>query len=232
MNDTFHDGLTREEILIGRITDGEASANDWSELERLASTDAGVLRRLAEAQRIHAGLEQAVEDRIAICELIEARAFARPRVGFVDRIGTIGGWAAAAVLGVILWNVMNAPATTTNPSTPLVNNATQPSPEVGVPSTGDPGTQYVGFDGYEPDEIFSGYLERGRHQNQVVGVMPDEVITVRTSANGQHEVIMVRRIVERRMFDNLQQMSPAYDETGRPIWQTEPLPKSTTPGRM
>lgn len=105
-------GASREDVLIGRVVDGEASQQDFDELERLGSADPEVWRRLATAQRAHARLERAVEDRIALAELIEL-----PRQrwlgggGVIAKIGLAGGWLAAAALGVVVFTQMGASPT-------------------------------------------------------------------------------------------------------------------------
>ncbi len=222
-DNAFEDGLTREEILIGRVTDGEASPNDWAELQRLARQDAGVLERLAEAQRMHAALEQTVEDRIAICELIEARALHRESSGVLMRIGTLGGWAAAAALGVMWWTGMQQGPQSLQPNGS--SNVAQHGPPAGTVGGEEGEAQTIPvFDNYDPDTVYSGYLRSGMKHDRVVGVMPDKFINYRANDDGTFEVLIVRQIVERRQVNRLNQLDLQADELGNPFLVKEPMP--------
>ncbi|MGP1345378.1 MAG: hypothetical protein ACTS3F_01750 [Phycisphaerales bacterium] len=127
-------GALREEVLLGRVVDREASAGDWEELERMAGVDPGVWGRLARAERAHARLCAAVEDAIAMAECVELPGMGRDGgrrlglaggggagVGGAVRGGVRGGarargwwwrsagWAVAACLGVVVaWQGVGA----------------------------------------------------------------------------------------------------------------------------
>ncbi|MCA9311976.1 MAG: hypothetical protein KDA21_12265 [Phycisphaerales bacterium] len=236
-NHPFEDGLTREEILIGRVTDGEASPTDWAELQRLANADPGVLARLAEAQRSHAALEQAVEDRIAICELIEARAFTQERGAVLGRIGIFTGWAAAAAFGVMWWTTMHTP-TPQQPSgegTLASNTVGNTGRHVGTvgsdPSESGADTIPV-FENYDPDTVYAGYLDSGAAHNRVVGVMPNEVVSYRATEDGRYEVIFIKRVIERRVYSNLKQLDQRFDDVGNTHVVVEPVPAGRPRGAL
>ncbi|MEQ8745825.1 hypothetical protein [Pyruvatibacter sp.] len=226
MNDSderYQDGLTREEILIGRVTDGEASSTDWRELESMAETDPAVLQRLAEAQRVHAELERAVEDRIAIAELVEARALRAATSSWsrfgrtMQRVGMIGGWAVAATLGV-MWYAGPGPSNGSNVNGPVTSGSNPAVVRNG--SSGRAGVvQPVNFEQYDPDVVFDGYLRSGVKSGQILGVMPMEMIEVQPTASGRQQVIVVRRIVERREVDALEKFEWQSDENGIPRLQ-------------
>ena len=109
---------TREDILIGRITDGEASPNDWAEIESIAESDPGVWHRLASSQRTHARMESAVEDAIAIAELIDAPDMRRVGRPVIARIREYSGWALAAGLALALGVTLLNPGATRGDACP------------------------------------------------------------------------------------------------------------------
>jgi hypothetical protein len=67
----FDEAAERELLLISRVVDHEATPADWAELEAMSLADPSIWHRLAQAERAHAALSDAVEDAIAIAECVE-----------------------------------------------------------------------------------------------------------------------------------------------------------------
>lgn len=191
----------REDILIGRVTDGEATPADWQELEALAASDAGVWTRLASAQRSHADLSRAVDDELTVAELVHVPAHDAVRTGMTSvaiRWRAYSGWAAAAVVA-IAWAGANG---------------------LGLRTPGlNPGATTAGV--LSPDELFSRYVDQGKAQGVVLGELP--MVMVESSpagasgepgADGPVEVVFVRRVLERAYVKNLYRVG--RDEHGEP----------------
>ncbi len=187
----------REEILIGRVTDGEASPADWSELEKLASADPTVWTRLASAQRRHAELERAVDDALTVAELVEAPDFlADAGERMTVRWRAYSGWAAAAAIA-LAW----AGASSLNllPAGPGGN---------------------VQESGFVPiklgsDALMDRYLETGRQEGRVLAELPMVMVESRPAINGEgSEIIYLRQVLERVRVDDVYRMG--VDDLGRP----------------
>lgn len=190
----------REEILIGRVTDGEASPSDWQELESLAAIDATVWTRLAAAQRRHAELERAVDDALTIAELVEAPEFlADSGVRLSMRWRSYAGWAAAAAValawaGASRFNIASGPAG-------------------GQMSTLAPVSLM------NPDELMNRYLDEGKREGRVLAELPMVMVESRPLADGQgSDVIYLRQVLERVRVQDVYRMGE--DDLGRPT----PLP--------
>lgn len=194
---------TREDILIGRVTDGEASPADWHELESLAAADASVWSRLASAQRRHAELERAVDDALTIAELIEAPdAFADPAMRLSVRWRSYAGWAAAAAIA-LTW----AGASSFN-LIPGPSGLVQTTSMVPVPL----GT----------DELMSRYLDTGKREGRVLAELPMVMVESRPSLDGHgSEIVYLRQVLERVRVEDV--YSLGSDELGRPT----PTPLTT-----
>jgi len=203
---------TREDVLIGRVTDGEASPGDWTELEEMARRDAGVWQRLAEAQRAHARFEQRVEDAIAICELVELPR-TQPGAGvlrFGMALRQYGGWAAAAAvsfawLGVQLSGGAAPQGYGTGASMqaagPLMGGGSQ-----------QPQAQYV-----SADELWSSYLDSGRQSGRVLGELAPVMVNARDLGDGKGtEVYFIRGVIERATAAEVRGWSLRADDTGQP----------------
>lgn len=95
------DDVTREEQLISRVVDGDASTADWTELELLAHADAAVWERLAGSLHTEARLRNAVDEALSIADEVELHGppstISRLRPWLAG-----SGWAAAAVM-IISW---------------------------------------------------------------------------------------------------------------------------------
>lgn len=193
---------TREDVLIGRVVDGEASTSDWDSLERIAGTDASVWERLGRAQRTHARLERDVEDAIAIAELIDLPSAGSIAVqGFHSRGRQWGGWAAAAVIGVAWLSI------------------------AGITGRGGPNQASVlPVREYTPDELLTQYLDKGQAEGRVMGEMAPMLVDARDlGLNMGKEVIFVRPIIERTMVTDVSVLSVQKDEHGTPRYV--PMPR-------
>ena len=191
---------TREDVLIGRVSDGEATPNDWQELERLASKDGGVWSRLASAQRAHARLSEAVEDEIAVSELVGLPR-AKSRVGAIISKGIgIAGWGVAAALAIIVFTGGRGMALgpgdgTSRPAGPITD-ATPVSFE-------DAADQYV---------------EIGKREGRVLRELPSKMIDTRGFGEGNGRgVLYVRMFLERQRVDGMDVFDMQHSDSGEPV---------------
>ncbi|MDX2115128.1 MAG: hypothetical protein SFZ24_05830 [Planctomycetota bacterium] len=202
---------TREDVLIGRVVDGEATSADWAALEHLASRDPLVWERLGRAQRTHARLEREVEDAIAIAELIDlpsARAVAVD--SFRLRLRQYGGWAAAAAVA-LAW---------VGAQTPLVSHPAPTSTAALVPIAAP--AQVA------PDQLFDRYVLEGVAQGRVVGVMPPVLVRTEPAADGNgKQVIFLRQVLERATMTDVTPVSIQLDEHGTPRYVPTETPIPT-----
>lgn len=197
---------TREDILIGRVVDGEASPSDWGELEHLARGDTGLWQRLAQSQRAHARLERAVEDRIAVAELIELPEPPGVLASFRARWQSWSGWAAAAAVAIAWLGAGRGPA---------MNAPTGPA------------SQGAAIAGLSLDDALQQYIERGRRDGRVLREMPAQYVDSRDLGQGKgREVIFVRQILERMPVTDVHVARVVKDEHGeeRIVPESRPLP--------
>lgn len=177
----------REEVLISRVVDAEATGADWAELDAFAQSDPGVWARLAEAQRAQNALQRAVDDALTVAELVD---LPDPRAEFErswsDRVRVWGGWLAAAVI-VLAWAGNFAQGT--RQSAPSASNA-------GIGST----------NGLTPDQLLQMYLTQGREGGRVVGEMPMVMLESTRTPEGRAEITFVRPLVERMIVDNFYEL--------------------------
>ncbi|TVQ63103.1 MAG: hypothetical protein EA379_04390 [Phycisphaerales bacterium] len=197
---------TREDILIGRVTDAEAAPDDWRELEALAAADPGVWTRLAAAQRAHALLERGVEDVLTVAELIDAPDASAARSGaavdVAHRWRAYAGWAAAAMIGVAWAGVSG-----------VLPGASSPSGVPGAP--GGQGVITAGPPRLAPDELMERYLDTGRAQGRVLAELPMVMVESRPLESGEGaEVIYLRQVLERVIVRDMFEVGA--DELGRP----------------
>lgn len=198
---------TREDVLIGRVVDGEASSSDWEALERIASGDVTLWERVGRAQRTHARLEREVEDAIAIAELIEAPS---PRVlagqSLSMRIRQYGGWAAAAAVA-LAWVSLQRPGSTSL-----------------MPSTGETAGLAALPVSLTPDQALAQYVRAGQADGRVLGEMQPMLVSTRALGEGQgKEVWYVRPILERATVTDLNVLSVGLDEHGTPRYFPVPI---------
>lgn len=195
----------REEVLIGRVTDGEASPSDWAEIESMAQRDPTLWQRLAQSQRAHARIESAVEDAIAVSEFVELPRHSMAHVhAFSARWREFGGWAAAAVLAVAWFGVhqRSGPQSVLLPA----GNGTQQASIIPISSA-------------TPEQAFNRYLEAGKSDGRIVEVLPPQMLYASNGQNaGEQEVFFIRPVVERVKATDVQTLRVTTDEHGRPTW--------------
>lgn len=209
---------SREEVLICRVTDGEATPADWAELESLARTDPAVWQRLAASQQAHARFEHAVEDEIAICELVEApdrRVLARG--AFAARVREYSGWLAAAAVAVAWLGINRAPSPNLGPFTQqggIVPELTGSQPLLNVPA----------------DQLLEQYKRSGMASGTFLTELPLQFVESRVSADnsGEQEVIYIRPMLERVRAKDVNVVNYKKDENGLPLKaETTPLMQRT-----
>ncbi|MEM9372659.1 MAG: hypothetical protein AAGA55_03365 [Planctomycetota bacterium] len=178
------------DLLISRVIDAEASADDWSAFRTLAESDPDVWRDLADAQQQNEVLGEAFRETIHVADSVdlpELIADDRPFQRRLDSIGRWGGWAAAAAV-LLVW------------STGF--RGTAPGQGLGVQGAG-----YMGGPALaeaSPDQAMERYIEAGRRAGSVVGEVPDRlVIETIPQRDGSIEVVYLRQIVERRITDQV-----------------------------
>lgn len=201
---------TREDVLIGRVSDGEATPSDWSELERLAAADGGVWSRLASAQRAHARLSEAVEDEIAVSELVGLPKQPMKFGSLAMKGVALAGWGVAAALAL----------TVVNPS--AVGPTPAQSTERGAIGLGT--AQLVH---YSPTELRDAYIQRGRLDGTVFGELPARLVDLRGlgEGNGQ-EVLIVRPIIEKVRVSELEVMGVEETDTGESMFIKRRVPET------
>lgn len=194
-----------EEVLITRVTDGEASARDWAEVERLAERDPAMWRRLAEAQRAHAILSRAVEDSIAASELVELPAGEPTGVlATIGRVREYGGWALAAMLAIAFIGVRLGGVPGGSPTGPG-----------GVLTSG----MTIPVSSMTPEHAWANYIDAGTRSGQVLGEMPSVLVEARPlGADGtQYEVIVLKRVFAKEIVTDPTVFGVQRDDVGRPV---------------
>ncbi len=200
------------DVLISRIIDGEASAEDWSLVRAMADKDQSLWSELAAAQQDHSELASAVASHLEIADQIEAPIHEVASQSLRRRLrlaGAGGGWlvAAALALAFILGPGASRPAST--------DGATA---GIGLPI------------GTTPDDALDAYIERGAQSGRVVGVVPELLVqTTRKLDDGSgYEIYYVRQIIERVVVPDFYRLT--QDERGQLV--PMPAPPPSRPGRM
>lgn len=189
----------RDDILINRVVDGEATPADWAELDVVAQRDPSIWARLAEAQRDHASLQRAVEDALTVAELVD---LPHPAAGLErawnTRVRVWGGWLVAAVVAVAwLGNIAQVRA---------LQNGAQRMPGA---------TQTSGLASLPPDQLFQAYLDAGMQQGRVVGQMPMVMLETVPTDDGKAQITFVRPVVERAVVDQV--YGVGHTDAGEPV---------------
>lgn len=195
------------DLLISRVIDGSASADDWSSFRIMAANDAQVWTDLSIAQREHEALCEVMHTASTIADGVDLPGGSGSPLVFESRVTTAtrwGGWAIAAVLllgwftGTISMNPIQNPTQNTNQSN-------------------DPITAgMLSLRQASPEQAFGQYLHAGQTNGQVVGEMPNQIVVeTRPLVDGTIEVIYIRQIIERRVLD--QAYREAVDEFGNSV---------------
>ncbi len=184
---------SQEDILISRVIDGRAGAEDLRQLSALAQADGAVWDRLAAADADRAALALAVEREIAVAELIEAPGadeLEHEPYRFVGWTGWMG-WAAAAAV-VFAWTITGSGPGRSNFPPPTVQNVS-----------------------LSADDALARYIEASKAEDRFIRELPKVMIESHLAADGRAtEVTYLRQFVEKATVDNLYELST--DEHGRP----------------
>jgi hypothetical protein len=153
----------RDQILMSRVVDGDATPQQWDELSALAARDPSVWRRLAETLRDHEGFARGVNAQVAVAESVplpypprgRATVPAAPGAEPFAHVSRWSGWAVAAVVALawLAW----------------VLNAT----DAGRPAEPQ---QPVNLAGLPAADLLQAYLDRGRQEDRVIGEVPDRIL--------------------------------------------------------
>lgn len=191
---------TREDILISRIIDGNAGADDLREVATLAAGDASVWDRLAAADADRSALALAMDREIAVANIIEAPMHECPsepgesggRYRFIGASGWMG-WAAAAAI-ILAWTISSS--------------GPRPVPTVG------PGTEVRNVS-LSADDALAKYIEASKAEDRFIREMPKVMVESHLAADGRStEVTYLRQFVEKATVNDLYELST--DEHGRP----------------
>jgi hypothetical protein len=196
----------RDQLLMSRVVDGDATKAQWDELTALASRDPTVWRRLAETLRDHSSFSRAVNAEVSVAETVPlplhrqapAMLTVEPRTEAFAHVGRWSGWAVAAIVGIawLAW-IFNIADTgrSFDATAPAVNVA-------GMPAA----------------DLLQAYLDRGRAEELVIGEVPDRIlINTQPAGTGQgYELVYLRQILERAVVPDLYQFQ-GHDERGQPI---------------
>jgi len=177
---TEHADREPRDILIQRVVDGEASAEDWSVLASHAREDESIFQDISTRQSQRDALAGAVEDAIAIADHVDLpAALASERTRPVARLAGIGaGWAAAAGIA-LAWIAMQT-------STPMQGDPMPP------PSA---------------DAAFDQYLRLATDEGVLVERADPVVIEATATDDGTGvDVTYLRQVIERRRFDRVEQV--------------------------
>ncbi len=184
----------RDDILISRVIDGDATTGEWDELTALAAADPSVWRNLALSLREDKALIRAVNIDVAVADAIELREPGRhPAVR--ARLGGWSGWVIAAMLGIAVVTRMLSPAPTESGLEAVSNRA-----------------QFL-----SASDLLQAYLDQGRQEDLVIAEVPERVLieTRPVEAGGGYELIYLRQILERTVVPDLYRFY-GQDEMGRP----------------
>jgi hypothetical protein len=196
----------RDQLLMSRVVDGDATTEHWDELTALAARDASVWRRLAETLRDHSSFARAVNTHVAVAETVpipseqEARRASvtvEPHTAPFAHVSRWSGWAVAAVVGIawLSW-IFNVAGT---------GRVVEPQGQVNVA-------------GLPAADLLQAYLDRGKQEDRVIGEVPDRILVeTRPAVSGQgYELVYLRQIMERAVVPDLYQFQ-GQDERGQPI---------------
>lgn len=185
---------TRLQLLISRVTGGDASDEEWREFVAQAEGQPQLWRELAQTQRDHTALTRIVSDAGAVADHALMTIAREPRASVLPRLGAWSGWAAAAAIAVVALGQLNAP----------------------VHPTGEPG-QPAALAGVSFGDALRQYLDTGRESGHVIAELPNKLLVesrpVQTGAG--IEVIYVRQVLERTVVPEMYQVA-GQDEFGRP----------------
>ncbi len=182
----------RDDILINRVVDGEATPADWTELDVVSQRDPSIWARLAESQRSHASLQRAVEDALTAAELVDLpHPSERLERAWDSRVRVWGGWMVAALVA-IAWagNFAQIRAMRAEQGNADVTNA----------------AGLAGVSTLSSDQLLQAYMQSGIENGRVVGEMPMVMLETVPTADGKSQITFVRPLVERAIVDQFYEL--------------------------
>jgi len=182
----MNDKHETEELLVERALSRNATPADWDQLEHLAVSDPETWRRLALALRDECDLARVTSAAASVADDIELGEVLQTRKPRRTARRGINWMGWAAAAAIAAFWVMAS---------------------VGDP---DPSAQAGSM-----DEALERYRELGREQGRLVGELPLVMVDSNPTTGEQVEVVYMRRLVERRVVQDMVQ--PGLDELGDPV---------------
>lgn len=232
MNGHGHDNigdsaeLTRQELLLSRVVDGEASDAEWNEFRAIADGQIApgaplTWRDLAESQRTQALMSAAVGDELVAAERVEAPAPHLRLVGgpALRQAVAIGGWMAVAAAVLLAWaNGWMA--------RPLGPNG--PGSQASILPTIPAGYELI----ESPEDGRRAYLTKGKESGRVLEELPQLVLVQARPKPGEpgiYEVVYLRQFLERAEVTDPRRFG--QDEAGRATLVRASIPAAPQAGR-
>lgn len=196
----------REQLLISRLTDADASDQEWREFEVIAEADPALWTQLAQTQRDQAALARAMDRAAAMADSVGVPAILHPTAALaiqagprprLARLGAWSGWAAAAAIAIVASGRFGQPGNTT-------------------PNQPTNGVQTAGLN-LSLSELRQAYLDKGKASGEVIGEMPTKVLLEsRPAPSGSgYELVYLRQVMERAIVPDLYQVN-GQNELGQP----------------
>jgi hypothetical protein len=184
-----------EEVLLSRVTDRSASADDWDAIECLGRADPALWRRLGETLRNDCFLAEAVQEPGAVAARVDL-----PPLG-LSRKGLAFTWpraiAASLLVAALLFWTLDAGGLF--PEDGDVDASDREPPPTAVSALSH----------------LENYLNQGLVEGSVLQELPHLVLEHRRASDGKClEVLFVRRFLERKIVE--QAFRIGADEQGRP----------------
>ncbi len=197
------DDVERDELLISRVVDNDATTADWAELELLAQRDADVWRRLAGAIKSEAVVRVVLAQEVSVADGVDLpleepipAPLSPVSKSLVARWNSAVGW-AAAILFAVLWivGVGQQSKLASNPVAPGHND---------MPAE------------LSADDALIQYFDAGMREGRLVGELPRLVVETRPLPDQEAvEIVYLRRLLERRTVDEFYDID--HTETGMPV---------------
>ncbi len=193
----------REQLLVSRVIEPDATAKAWDELTAAAEADPNLWRQTVQTLRDHHAFARAVDASVAVADDVSttpptSRLEHRPAVGPAPserrQLLRWSGWAVAALVALAWVSGLN--------NVQPLGNGYQAGTGSQVLSAAD---------------LLDRYLVQGRREGRVFDEVPEKILVQsRPSPTGDAvEVIFIRQILERMTLPDLYQYQ-GEDESGRP----------------
>lgn len=215
--------VLQRERLITRLVDGVSTGEDWTMLGELARIDKTIFADLATTRAMNAELCDQVHAAVAVHSRVDLRgsddrghAYGIGGERASSRGGTIAGdpdalraagklppawklgWAVAAALALVAgWQWVGLNHRISTSGNEAINTA-------GILPVGN------------PEQALDAYYKLGKKTGLVVMELPQRyVLESRPTADGKHEVLYLRQVLERAVVDDLYRFGS--DDQGRPV---------------